>query len=289
MSIPAHKKKPTPPPRLWVVRAKDAPVAVIFRRGPSKQVELILWNMRKDTFERGQWFKGRIYERRCDLSPDGKYLIYFAAKHTGPFGTWTAISRPPYLTALALWSKGDCWNGGGWFLSERGFVLNHPPQQTEMAKGFCLRKLRMEKTAAWRGEDDTVWVNVLDRDGWKLTKRGAFQELKGRGWIATEPETWVKPHPRRKISLEMATVGVLSSDRWYDMRFRVFSEDGDIVPPSAWDWADWNPSGDLVYAENGCIHRAKFRQQGIHSSKNLIDFTEDKFSNVSTPPLLAKW
>ena len=72
MSLPAHRKKPTPPPRLWVVRAKDAPIAVIFRRGPSKQVELILWNMHKDTFERGQWFKGRIYERRCDLSPDGK-------------------------------------------------------------------------------------------------------------------------------------------------------------------------------------------------------------------------
>jgi cytochrome bd-type quinol oxidase subunit 2 len=26
----------------------------------------------------GQWLKGRIYERRSDLSPDGKHLIYFA-------------------------------------------------------------------------------------------------------------------------------------------------------------------------------------------------------------------
>jgi hypothetical protein len=87
----------------------------------------------------------------------------------------------------------------------------------------------------------------------------------------------------------MATVGVHSSDRRYDMHFRVFSDESDIVPPSAWDWADWDPSGDLVYAENGCIHRAKLRQRGIHSSKTLADFTEDKFSNVSAPLLLAKW
>jgi len=288
MSLPAHKKKPTPSPRLWVVRARNAPLAVIFRRGPSKQVELILWNMRKDSFERGQWFKGRIYERRCDLSPDGKYLIYFAAKHTKPFGTWTAISRPPYLTALALWPKGDCWNGGGWFLSEHGFVLNHPLDQTEMAKGFSLHKFRMEKIALSGGEDNTVWFNVLERDGWSLMKEGAFQR-KGRGWIATEPQTWEKFHSRRKMRLEMATVGVHSSDRRYDMHFRVFSDESDIVPPSAWDWADWDPSGDLVYAENGCIHRAKLRQRGIHSSKTLADFTEDKFSNVSAPLLLAKW
>lgn len=288
MSLPAKKKKPSPSPRLWVIRAKDAPTAVIFRRGPSKQVELILWNMRKDTFERGQWFKGRIYERRCDLSPDGRYLIYFAAKHTGPFGTWTAISRPPYLTALALWPKGDCWNGGGWFLSDKGFVLNHPPNQTVTADGFSLQRLRMEGTAPWRGEDDSVWRYVLDRDGWKLKNEGSYGRSKG-GWIATEPEAWVKSHPKRKMTLEMAIVGIGTGRAWYEMRFRVFSEEGDIVPSFAWDWADWNPSGDLVYAENGCIHRAKLRQQGIHSSKTLVDFTEDKFGNVSTPPLLAKW
>ena len=60
----------------------------------------------------GQWFKGRIYEKRCDLSPDGTKLIYFAQKiNTRTLNdpkysyAWTAISRPPYLTALALASR----------------------------------------------------------------------------------------------------------------------------------------------------------------------------------------
>ena len=51
---------------------------MVIRRGPSKSVATLLWDRKRNTFHMGQWLKGRIYERRCDLSPDGKYLIYFA-------------------------------------------------------------------------------------------------------------------------------------------------------------------------------------------------------------------
>src|SRR5262245_12563305 len=63
--------------RLWVLLAAREPIGVIFRRGPSKQVMLIKWNTQADTFELGQWLKGRVYERRSDVSPDGELLIYF--------------------------------------------------------------------------------------------------------------------------------------------------------------------------------------------------------------------
>jgi len=93
--------------RLYVIVARDAPLGVIFRRGPSKQVLLMKLNMEDDTFEIGQWLKARIYERRCDLSPDGEFLLYFAANWRKPYESWSAISRPPYLSALAMWPKGD--------------------------------------------------------------------------------------------------------------------------------------------------------------------------------------
>lgn len=48
---------------------------MVIRRGPSKSVATLLWDRKRNTFHMGQWLKGRIYERRCDLSPDGKYLI----------------------------------------------------------------------------------------------------------------------------------------------------------------------------------------------------------------------
>ncbi|HEY7234607.1 MAG TPA: hypothetical protein VH539_10685 [Gemmatimonadaceae bacterium] len=90
----------TPPPRLDILQASKAAVAVLFRRGPSKYVEVIRWDMRRDEFERGHWFKGRIYVARSDLSPDGELLVYFALKknpetiRSDYTYAWTAVSRP---------------------------------------------------------------------------------------------------------------------------------------------------------------------------------------------------
>jgi len=66
--------------RLYVILARAAPVAVVFRRGPARRVQIVKWSTDTDRFEEGQWFHGRIYERRCDLSPDGGRLVYFAQK-----------------------------------------------------------------------------------------------------------------------------------------------------------------------------------------------------------------
>jgi hypothetical protein len=96
------------PPRIHVLLAREAPLGVVIRRGPSKRVATFLWDRRHDEFSLGQWLKGRIYERRSDLSSDGKYLIYFAMNgkwRSETQGSWTAISRAPYLKALALFAQ----------------------------------------------------------------------------------------------------------------------------------------------------------------------------------------
>jgi hypothetical protein len=97
--------------KLYVILARNAPCAVVFRRGSSKQVRLIKWNLCNDTFESGQWLKGRIYERRCDLSPSKEKLIYLAANYGSKKRpcTWTAVSRPSYLTTLAMWENYGAW------------------------------------------------------------------------------------------------------------------------------------------------------------------------------------
>jgi len=82
--------------RIHVLLAREAPLGVVIRRGPSKQVCTVQWDRRDDEFQIGQWLRGRIYERRCDLSTDGKHLIYFAlnGKWSADYrGSWTAISR----------------------------------------------------------------------------------------------------------------------------------------------------------------------------------------------------
>src|SRR5438034_6764703 len=104
--------------RLFVIMARESKTAIIFRRGPSRWVQLIRWYTETDTFEPGQWFRGRIYAERCDLSPNGEHLIYFAAKPQNwrtreQLVSWTAVSRPPYLTAVAFWPNGNTTHGGG--------------------------------------------------------------------------------------------------------------------------------------------------------------------------------
>jgi hypothetical protein len=123
---------------MYAILAREAPRAVIFRRGPNRRVLLLSWDLETDAIVPGQWFKGRIYERRCDLSPDGRLLIYFAAKFWRQPEAWTAISKPPYFTALALWMKETAWGGGGLFDSATSIGLNHHHDEFQLADGFAL-------------------------------------------------------------------------------------------------------------------------------------------------------
>ena len=120
----------SPDCKLSVVFARDEPVGLILRRGPSKWVQLILWDTRRDRFTDGAWFHGRIYEDRCNLSPDGRLFVYFChGGHSRPgySDSWTAVSRPPWLFALGLWPWGTTYGGGGRFTDSRTLVLNIGP------------------------------------------------------------------------------------------------------------------------------------------------------------------
>jgi hypothetical protein len=55
------KQPPAPSTRLYVLLARRAPLGIVFRRGPSKQVLVLSWQTDKHEFRLGQWFKGRIY------------------------------------------------------------------------------------------------------------------------------------------------------------------------------------------------------------------------------------
>jgi hypothetical protein len=126
------------PPRLFVIFAKNAHEAVVFRRGPAAWYHVIRWNTKDDIFYRGAWFKGRIYPEKCDLSPDGELLLYFVhqGRRAGTSYTdaWTAISRNPWLTAIGLWPQGTTYGGGGRFTDNRSAIIRgcrdaHPDHQ----------------------------------------------------------------------------------------------------------------------------------------------------------------
>lgn len=161
--------------RIYGIIAREAPVAVLFRRGPSKFVQMLKWNLDDDTFEHGQWLNGRIYERRADLSPSGKLVIYFAAKYKGPMTSWTAVSKPPYLTAIALWEGMGAWGGGGLFDDDTRIQLNHSKSRMKLSDTFTLpTNITVVPCgeSSGSGEDSPIMDMRMERDGWKVLQSG---------------------------------------------------------------------------------------------------------------------
>lgn len=287
--------------RLYVILARKAHFGVVFRRGPSKSVLLIGWNTSNDTFEQGQWLKGRIYERRCDLSPDGSLLLYFAANYRKPLYSWSAISRPPFLTALLLWPKGDGWGGGGHFLSQRRIALNHRDNEMQIANGFSIPKwLSIEpfgKRPGW-GEDDPIWSERLRRDGWSLTSypKATKDDFGAKvGWEPSPPIGWRKPNPQwpKKYALEMSIVGMIERNGpWYMTEHSVVRNGTILDKLGRTDWADWGHSGDLLFAMDGCLYRVRCAQgvlEQLEDAKKIADFSNLKFEQREAPRKALRW
>ena len=289
--------------RLYSIRARDAPLAVVFRRGPSKRVLLVLWRTDNDQFYEGQWLKGRIYERRCDLSPSGKRLLYFAANYKKPHFSWTAASRPPFLTALALWPKGDGWGGGGLFAKENEILLNHRAEEMQLAEGFELpQRVNVKplgKRPGW-GEDSPIMDMRLSRDGWRKVQEGKAIQHGIRAAISWEfnpAEVWAKPHPlpRAGYELQMHIHGLHQREGpWYIIEhFVVNQTNGSTIALGRTDWADWCRSGDLLFASEGKLFRLGYSAVGplneLERARLLIDLTDRTFTEVEPPRQAKQW
>jgi hypothetical protein len=282
--------------RLYVLLARTAPVGVVFRRGPSKHVLALSWDIQRHEFRVGQWFKGRIYERRCDLSPSGEKLIYFAAKYRAPLFTWTAVSRPPFLTALAIWPKGDAWGGGGLFTNERTIALNHRKEQMGLAEGFKLPKsMHVEQcgTHPGSGEDDPIWSMRLLRDGWTMKQTpGGWENKKGSKIWHEFSLPWIWTKSRGTWTLEMLILGIFERDGpWYVIEHRVIGQSGRTsISLGHSDWADWSQSGELLFARDGRLYRMFVDdQRGLGKPEELLDLREMRFESIAAPREATRW
>ena len=237
------------PPRLSVLLASKAPVAVVFRRGPSKLVRVIFWDREQDKFKPGQWFKGTIYAEHSDLSPDGRHMIYFAMggvawaiPNTG--GTWTAISEVPSLKAIVLWGQGGTTRGGGgMFTSNHSYWLD-----------LTFDTFRIHDYSHFRREATSPARSRLERDGWvwkESTAGRIYEKAIPKGWIVRRICEYPKPDQ-------------------YELEQR---EDGTKLVFPSWEWAEWDRNR-LVWAEHGCLRAAKLGAHKLGTVRTLCDFNE---------------
>ena len=288
--------KPTPPPRLALLRASRRPVGLVFRRGPSKWVEAIRWDFRTDAFDRGHWFHGRIYERRSDLSPDGEFLVYFASQfnresikpESDYTYAWTAVSRAPWLTALALWPKGDCWWGGGLFTDTRALWLNHKPEEATPHPKHRPKGLRITANPEAAGEDEPIYRKRLERDGWIQRREWEVEWVDLRhGYRTNVPEERVK----RVAPSPLAIVLTRRLDNLkYREHFRVEGTEGDLaLPPGPLDWLDWDPRGRLIALSGGRVWAAEVAGAAVDRFTELADFRDDKPEERPPPVEATRW
>jgi hypothetical protein len=259
--------------------ARQADVALILRRGPTRWVELILWDTKKDKFQRGQWFHGRIYDERCDLSPDGTKFIYFASKYgrkrdADMPDTWTAISKPPYFTALALWPNGTTYGGGGLFLDNQ--CLWHA-EWGPIHPRFSLKGL-VEVS------DDVLCVSFHE----KFLDDREVLHLRHAGWEVVEQAgrrrlKWKKASPTGKAELLLDRCSSAPS------YFLVSANKHTEPQPFEAEWADWDQRGRLIVALKGKLLTGKYNRHKPLHFEELADFNDDRPQNIEAPEWARRW
>ena len=252
---------------------RNLPYTEYVRRAPvpcrlfAGWVQLIRWRTNTDSSNPASGSAAKIDAARCDLSPSGERLIYFAVSYKqrsldrGYTGTWTAISRPPYFTALALWPLGDTWWGGGLFVDDTIVRLNHPEHQTQCHPDHLpptSLRILVEPMVFW---DCTVLSERMDRDGWTLHSQ-AKRVYRGQTIAGEYPQRLEKPDPKARRSLFLLDLsdGILNSRPFhYTVVYR--KTGADILSFEA-EWADWDQQGQLAYASQGKLWRATFAPRG---------------------------
>lgn len=270
------------PARIHVLLAREAPIGLVIRRGPSKQVATLLWDRERDEFQMGQWLKGRIYERRCDLSPDGRYFIYFAMNgkwHTEAKGAYTAISRAPWLKAIALFPKGDCWLGGGLWTDERTYWLNGGGCHSILRDTHEVRRDEtFTPSEYFGGECLSVYYPRLLRDGWHIrerltitrwSNRTVFEKPLEHGWCL------------RKVTHSGIDTPEGKGCYWDEHVLRRESSDIEI-DCSTWEWADVDRER-LVWASEGKLFAGRITAGGLVEESELVDFNPMTFESIKAP------
>jgi hypothetical protein len=209
-------------------------------------------------------------------------MIYFAMNgfwDSEVRGAWTAVSRAPWLKAIALYAKGDCWHGGGLFLDNQCYWLNNGYGHDVLAETSEVnRDDEFEPDEDFGGECPGVYYVRLQRDGWVL-KGGGAKAGSGKAAIFEKclPMGWAL----RKIV--HAEVGPPKGKGCYWDEHELVSEEGVVQQFPDWEWAECD-GRRLVWATNGCLYASPIiTEKELGPGKLLHDFSSMKFRRVAAP------
>jgi len=189
-------------------------------------------------------------------------------------GAWTAISQTPYLKAISLFAKGDCWHGGGLFVTDSKFWLNEGLGHKVLKESPKLNQESKFKPEYRHGECLGVYYPRLLRDGWihrqhESDEVDVFEKALNGGWVL------------RKIA--HAQIGAPEGKGCYWDEHELEHPDSALtIKCPDWEWADLD-KGRLVWTRRGQLWCGYVKCEGIQNQKCLHDFNEMKFESIAAP------
>jgi len=269
--------------RLEMLHAREANETVIFRRGPSKWVQILKWNTVTDEIIQGHWFNGRIYTEKADLSPCGNYMIYFAAKFKKEIDkySWTAISKPPYLTAIALWKKSDTFNGGGLFESKKSIYLSHTKNESQLEGGFNIHELQV-RIKDVRFPFDHIELDRMKRDGWMWSDQNDLNL-----YNADIQYGKVLNEHLKIIHIGKKKIDPKYTENQYD--WKTFAKrKRDMIEVKDYENIDANQNGRILMSKNGCIYSCE-NFEHPETIQLVANLNENKPYELETPIEMTRW
>jgi hypothetical protein len=227
----------TPPTtKLHLFFASNSDRAVILRQGPNELSRLMLWHREPKTFEDGRWIKHRVYADHSDLSPEWQHFLYCAFKDGWADETkagYSALSRPPYFTTLALFPMGHTWDCDGVFLNGGTQIADGEGDIIGRANGLgsCTR--------TW---DRDIWAYVLDDPNGSSCdpadfRAGLHKPEPPTSAACTHPDYTTKDaRPYRRRARELTLIRGFT-----DMRFSAIQAPHDWRDPGNSGHTPWNP------------------------------------------------
>jgi len=239
---------PAPSPRLYCIPATAAPVVAVIRRGPSAWTQIGRWDLERGTYDAGAWARARIYPERCDVSPDGRWLAYFtlrgAARPDWPAGsTYIALSRLPWLKALAAWSTCGTWTRGVHFVDDRRVWELGEPDVGDAAPCRKRYGMRVSAPLAFAAEHRRGW---RESDGSPPREQRGHWDEKIDGLVMEKPRPGDGDVVLHAHGYYAAFRAMLPSDT-LDFGYELRIDDTQHELPDV-QWADWDARGRLLVA-----------------------------------------
>jgi hypothetical protein len=267
--------------QLFGIPAANAPIVAVIGRGPSPWASIGRWDVDAMTYEAGARLHARIYPQRCDLSPDGQYLCYFTLNNGSGWAagqTYAAVSRLPWLFALAAWNEGTTYSRGMCFVDQASAEVPPPTVGAIDALPFGIAYGRadsfaVERRRGWREAKSTP-PRPAD-DVWDQC-RGAAIEM-------------IKPNPRTDLLLRVGggPVAAFRFGAWNEEtrpRYSLEFANGQCEALDDVQWADWSADGRLLVATVG----GELQIRDGHSVLWRYDTANDPSRRVA-PPSARAW